>query len=174
MSIGTSLSYYQTNENGIKHSGLGYNLGLQYNSLRFKGLTYGFTWFKFANDVKHVRSRVERIFDNSLTFGLSYELKQRLIFAVDVKNINGWSKYYFCETHVGFEEEVNENFYARQGFYFKNNELKKFVKSLGIGYRTGLFKSLKDRYLDMSIGVLIEEKNPIEKFDVVATLRMSF
>lgn len=174
LSIGSSFNYYQVYHDSVRISGFGLNLGIQYNSTKCKGLTYGLSYFKFQDNVKYVRSRVERIFDNSLTFGICYNYHEKLIVAMDIKNINDINKKYFCESHFGFEEELSKSFYLRQGFYLKNNFINNVVTTFGLGYRTHLFETLKEKYLNIGLGFLFDDKKPMREFEATITLRVGF
>ncbi len=177
LSVGAGINYYQVFSESQRKNGIGFNVGLQYNSLKVKGLYYGISYFKFADNIKYVRSKVERIFDNSLNFGISYDYKDQLLISLDIKNITSFSKSYFGELHVGFEEKIYEDLYFRQGFYFIDNNKDKFVKSFGIGIKTSLFDLLnfyEFHFWDFSLGIIINDNKPNNRRDVSFTCQVGW
>jgi hypothetical protein len=179
-SFGASISYYQVHDSGKRKKGMGGSLGLQYNSVRYPGLTYGLTYFIFANPVKDVRYRLERIYNNSFHAGAGYSLGNSFLFAMDLKNITAFRKKYLCEVHFGFEQKIIGNVFLREGFFLWENSIAKTTGSFGLGYKTSLFKSRKSDNLDLSIGGLFncpvrETGNTIAyRDDISITLRYSF
>jgi len=179
-SVGASISYYQVHDSGSRKKGMGGSVGLQYNSVKYTGLTYGLTFFTFADQVKNVRYRLERIYNNSFHFGLGYNLKDTFLFAMDLKNITAFKKKYLCEVHFGFEQKIIDNVFLREGFFLWENSIAKTAGSFGLGYKTRLFKSRKEDNLDISIGGLFncpvrQNDNLISyRNDASITLRYSF
>jgi len=179
-SVGAALNYYQVHDNSIRKKGMGGNIGVQYNSVKYKGLTYGLSYFTFTKQVSDIRYRVERIYNNSIHLGLSYDLKNSFLFAMDLKNLTAFKKKYFCEAHFGFEQKVVGYFFLREGFFCWENSISKFVGSFGFGYRTKLFKSRKEDNLDLSLGGLFNcpQRNWNNRIsyrnDMSITLRYSF
>jgi hypothetical protein len=179
-SLGASISYYQVHDRGERKKGMGGSIGLQYNSVRYPGLTYGLTYFTFADPVKDIRYRVERIYNNSAHFGVGYNIKDKFLFALDLKNITAFGEKYLGEVHFGFEQNIIGNVYLCEGFFLWENSIAKTAGSFGLGYKSSLFKSRKADNLDLSIGWLFncpvrETANTITyRDDISITLRYSF
>jgi hypothetical protein len=169
--VGGSYNYYQVWDGEKRFNGGGYNLGLQYNSLQFKKLYYGISWFAFDDPVQNVRSRIERIFNRSLTFGLAWQSGSWWTVAGDFRNINRPSDDYFAEVHVGLEERIAKNFYLRQGGFLTGNNIGKPVFSFGAGYTTRLFRTTKPWILDFGLALNIRAFGDPSRYDGLLTLR---
>jgi hypothetical protein len=115
-----------------------------------------------------------------LHFGLAYQLQDRFLFTLDLKNITAFKNKYFGEVHIGFEQNIIGNVFLREGLFFWENSISKTVSGLGLGYKTHLFKSVKEDNLDISLGGLFscpirQENNKISyRSDASVTLRYSF
>lgn len=127
--IGYSQVYYvvAVSENESL-TGFGHNIGIAYNALKIKGLSYGLTYFNMPNNMKSVRAGSERLIEKSVNFGLSYK-GDDYIASLDIRNLFNSENDANKEVHVGLEYSI-----LRLGGYFYNNETEKFVPSFGLGY----------------------------------------
>jgi len=160
--VGVSFNYYQTYEKNIgRESGLGGCIGLSYNALAVNRLSYGLTYFKFPDNMKNVREMTERLFDNSINFGISYHYNYNYLVSLDVRDINHFDNASCLETHLGLEEKIvrikNGNLYLRQGGYFLNNNSNKPVYSVGIGYKSDISFVKRDKLLNISFGIIVNK-----------------
>jgi len=169
--IGGSYNYYQVYHEQKRTSGGGYNLGLQYNSLRFRELYYGISWFAFDDPVENVRSRTERLFNRSLNLGLAWQSNSWWTLAGDFRNINHIRSDKFSEFHLGLEEKAARNLYLRQGGFLEENRADKAVLSFGAGYTTRLFRTAKPWIIDFGLALNIKTYTRPRQFDGLLTMR---
>jgi hypothetical protein len=157
--IGASLNYYQTYiENAGRERGMGESIGLSYNALSVNQFSYGITYFNFPNNIRDVREKTERLFDNSINLGISYQYKYDYLLSLDIRDVNHIDNDSFLETHLGLEEKIsdykNGKFFLREGGYFLNNTTAKPVYSLGLGYKSNLTED-DDNLYNISLGVIV-------------------
>jgi len=172
LSLGLSVSAYKIDDDEWQAVGTGYNLGMQYQPQKIKGLKWGISYFRFSQDVKMARSKIERIFNNSFCFGISYRHDDKYLISADIKNLLSFSKGYFGELHFGAEQKLFYNFYLREGFFPFDNNIHKLAATIGIGYQSNFYENPDAKYFDVSIGFLLYSQTPLNQNIVSVSTRI--
>jgi len=144
VSIGVNGTYYQRkidekNEDGI---GFSYGIVLKPNDKLNVGLSY----IDLPDKMADYRVRLERIFDETMNVGMSYNLFKGTTLALDVRNLTEENKDNVREFHFGFEQRIF-NILALRGGYFKERFTDNETFSAGIGLiDSNIFFSGDDKF----------------------------
>ena len=111
-------------------SKIGYKYGLRLKT--HSNITVGLCFVDFPNEFSDARMPLERIVDETLNVGFSYNPVKRVTFSVDVRNVSEERKDAVREPHLGFEVNVINHLTVRGGFFYQKEE-KIFNYSAGLG-----------------------------------------
>ena len=96
----------------------------------------GITYFDIPTSFSQVRVPIERIENETINIGFSYNMSPRILVSVDMRNVNEPDKDLSKEMHYGIEGEFLPHTAFRAGYYREKDSmtnLKKDVFSFGIG-----------------------------------------
>ncbi|MFQ5674578.1 MAG: hypothetical protein ACE5G1_01665 [bacterium] len=112
-----------------RESGFGISYGILLKPE--KGLKIGVSFINLADSVQQFRSPVERLVDESVNVGISYQPFNGTLFSLDVRNIGEEDSVAVRELHLGLEQIFFSHLAIRAGFFRQEEDSK--VYSFGLG-----------------------------------------
>jgi hypothetical protein len=109
------------------------DIGISYGVLLRpeKGLNVGVSFVNMPDSLVDFRLPLERIVDESINIGVSYEMFTKTLLSLDVRNLGEESGMIIREVHVGIEQVLLSHLALRAGFF--NKQQGQNVFSCGIG-----------------------------------------
>lgn len=100
------------------------------------GLKIGVAFFNLPDSLKDARVPMERIVDESVNIGISYQLFHGMTkFALDIRNLGEETQTAVREFHFGLEQVLMSQMAVRAGYFQKDSEDRVF--SWGVGLLDG-------------------------------------
>lgn len=96
-----------------------------------KGLNIGVLFVDLPDTMRHYRLRLERLVDESVNIGVSYEMFTKTLFALDVRNLGEEGGTVVRELHFGIEQILLSQLALRAGYF--NQGAGNHVFSWGLG-----------------------------------------
>jgi hypothetical protein len=130
VSIGVSTILMRANldDNIDWGVGLSYGILLRPDS----GIDVGLVYHDLPNNMSDSRVAIDRIVDETLNLGISYELFNSTLLSADIRSISEESGVLTREVHAGIEQKVLNHFAIRGGYYRAKSE-RTDVYSCGVG-----------------------------------------
>lgn len=126
-----------------------------------KGLSIGVSFVNLPDSLQQYRLTLERIVDESVNIGISYELFTGTLFSIDVRNLGEEQQNVIREFHFGLEQVLASQVALRAG-YFKESGQQVFSWGLGLFNSNSLFDSTnkvnRNFYLNYAF---VYEKSPL-------------
>ncbi|MFQ5865027.1 MAG: hypothetical protein ACE5IW_07350 [bacterium] len=129
-----NLLYGSTTNNPFeRHSELGISYGILLKPER--GLNIGVSFVNLPDSLNQYRLPIERIVDESVNIGVSYQLFSGTLFSIDVRNLGEEQQEVIREIHFGMEQVLLSQLAIRAGYYKKKTG--EHVISWGMGILDG-------------------------------------
>ena len=132
IALATSL-YYQT-EGQKRQWGLGSSYGVLLKTAR--KVRVGVAYIDLPKKMPDYRATGERILDETVNFGVSYEPDTRTLLSADIRNLTEEERRITREVHLGAERVLFSQVALRVGYYRKKID-RKNVFSCGLGLMDG-------------------------------------
>ncbi|MFQ5824282.1 MAG: hypothetical protein ACE5JB_09530 [bacterium] len=100
-----------------------------------RGLNIGVSFINLPDSLSQFRLPLERIVDESVNIGVSYQLFSGTLISIDVRNLGEEKKRVIRELHIGMEQVLLSHLAIRAGYYKKKKG--EYVISWGIGLLDG-------------------------------------
>ncbi len=117
-----------------------------------KGLNIGVLFVNLPDSISQYRLLLERLVDESVNIGVSYELFTKTLFALDVRNLGEESGMVIRELHLGIEQVLLSQLALRAGYFNKGKGEHVFSWGLGLVNDSLLFdfgkKASRNFYLN--------------------------
>ncbi len=129
-----------------------------------KGLSIGVSFVSLPDSLRRHRLPLERIVDESVNIGISYELFTETLFSVDVRNLGEETKDAVREFHFGFEQVILSQVALRAGYFRKENDEKVFSWGIGIFNGDQVFKRYGEeggRNYYLNYAFVYEKSSPV-------------
>lgn len=119
------------------------DIGISYGVLLRpeKGLNIGVSFLNLPDSLSTIRTPLERLVDESVNIGVSYELVTKTMFSLDVRNLVEETNLAIREVHVGFEQVLLSHLALRGGYFKKHRGEHVFSWGLGLLNDSLLFSS---------------------------------
>jgi len=102
-----------------RKSGFGFSYGVLLKPE--KGLSIGVSFFNMADSLKEYRLQSERIVDESVNLGVSYQPFKGTLISLDVRNLGEEGSEVVREFHFGLEQVMFSHVAIRGGYFFKGD-----------------------------------------------------
>jgi len=102
-----------------RESGFGFSYGILLKPE--KGLSIGVSFFNMADSLKEYRLQSERIVDESVNLGVSYQPFKGTLISLDVRNLGEEGSEVVREFHFGLEQVMFSHVAIRGGYFFKGD-----------------------------------------------------
>jgi len=106
-----------------------------------KGLNIGVSFVNLPDSLQQYRLALERIVDESVNIGISYELFTGTLFSLDVRNLGEEQQNVVREFHFGLEQMVSSQLALRAGYFNKEKGQHVFSWGLGLFHSNLLFNT---------------------------------
>ena len=97
-----------------------------------KGLNIGVSFFNMPDSLKEFRLQSERIVDESVNVGVSYQPFSGTLLSLDVRNLGEEGSEAVREFHFGFEQVIFSHIAIRGGFFLKGDGDNVFSGGVGL------------------------------------------
>ena len=126
--VAADLIHYNMNDGDEWAAGFSYGILLQPDS----GLNVGLVYHDLPNDFTDARLAFDRVVDETINLGFSYNIFTGTWLSADIRNISEEQKDLVREIHGGIEQNLF-SFLALRGGYYRDKLDKADVLSCGIG-----------------------------------------
>ncbi len=113
-----------------RKTGFGFSYGILLKPE--KGLNIGVSFFNMADSLKEFRLQSERIVEESVNLGVSYQPFSTTLFSLDVRNLGEEGKEAVREFHFGLEQVILSHLAIRGGYFFKGDGDNVFSGGIGL------------------------------------------
>lgn len=140
VSLGGSINFFfgsTTTDPLERNSKVGVSYGILLKPE--KGLRIGVSFINLPDTLNQFRFPLERIVDESVTFGISYQMFTGTLFSIDVKNLGEEQNEAVREFHFGFEQPILSQIALRAGFFQKSKGEQVYSWGVGLFSKEGFF-----------------------------------
>ncbi|MCG8606383.1 hypothetical protein MJD09_15545 [bacterium] len=136
VSVGGTASFMFGSKPGAaeeRQSDVGFSYGILLKPET--GLSIGVSFVNLPDSLRQHRLPLDRMIDESVNIGISYELFTKTLFSLDLRNLGEEQQDAIREFHLGVEQIILSQVALRAGYFMKNSDEEVF--SWGIGLFNG-------------------------------------
>jgi hypothetical protein len=104
-------------------------------------LRVGVSYMNLPDSLRQYRTRIERLVDEAINVGVSYQPFDGTLLSIDVRNLSEESMEASREAHFGVEQIFMSHFALRAGFFSQADGVNIFSGGIGLFDWNGVFNS---------------------------------
>jgi len=169
--IGIAGELFNRNVDGRIIRKMGYRYGLRLKTK--KKITVGLFFVDFPDQFKNDRLPLERLVDETLNVGFTFNPSRFVKFSVDVRNVSEETKPAVREPHAGFELFVVNHLVLRGGFFYvREHGIENYSAGLSIFNWNTMFsngRSFTHPQFLLDLAVVVQRQDSIVDYWYLAT-----